>query len=103
MTKEEAVELLDRLVVDKTGNRLTDVQRLVFCNCWLPSRNSYEEIANTYGYSATYLKQDVGPKLWKLISEVCGEKVKKTNFKAILERQLGKIEIDVVDSRKIVT
>ena len=103
MTKEEAVELLDRLVLDKTGNRLTDVQRLIFCDCWLPSRNSYEEIANTHGYSATYLKQDVGPKLWKLISQVCGEKVKKTNFKAILERQLGKIETEIVHSPEIVT
>ena len=98
MNKEEAVELVDRLILDKTGNRLTDVQRLVFCDCWLPSRNSYEEIASAHGYSATYLKQDVGPKLWKLISEVCGEKVKKTNFRAILERQLAKIKTSFAHS-----
>ena len=103
MNKEEAVELVDRLVLDKTGNRLTDVQRLVFCDCWLPLRNSYEEIANAHGYSATYLKQDVGPKLWKLISDVCGEKVKKTNFRAILERQLAKIDTILPNKTDILT
>ncbi|WP_250123831.1 hypothetical protein [Chroococcidiopsis sp. CCMEE 29] len=35
---------------------------------------TYEEIAEAYGYSASYLKQGVGPKLWKLLSHALGER-----------------------------
>jgi hypothetical protein len=89
MNTQKALALLDSLVFSKTGQHLSDLQRLILYDCWMNPRNSYEEIANRHGYSAKYLKQDAGPKLWKLISQVCEEKVKKTNFKAILERHIG--------------
>ncbi|MHC5780096.1 MAG: hypothetical protein ACYTXP_41080, partial [Nostoc sp.] len=34
-----------------------------------------------------YLKHDIGPKLWKLLSQVLEEKVSKTNFRMAIERQ----------------
>jgi hypothetical protein len=44
--------------------------------------------ASDYRYTPSYLKQDVGPKLWKLLSETLGEQVSKTNFRAAIERQV---------------
>jgi hypothetical protein len=48
--------------------------------------------ASNYRYTPSYLKQGVGPRLWRLISEVLGEEICKTNFRTALERQtqLGK-------------
>ncbi len=47
---------------------------------------TYEEIAEQSGYSVSYIKRDVGPKLWQLLSKALGEKVSKTNFRQALER-----------------
>lgn len=47
---------------------------------------TYEQIAEQSGYSVSYLKRDVGPKLWRLLSEALGEEVSKTNFRGALQR-----------------
>ena len=87
MNCEEALKFIDALVFAKTGKHLSDLQRLLFEGSWKKERLSYKEMAKTYGYSASYFKQDVGPKLWQLLSEVCEEKVCKTNFRAAILRQ----------------
>jgi WD40 repeat protein len=86
MELETAVEFVDSLVFDQTGKHLTDLQRAVLCASWPLKNKSYDEIADSFGYSPNYIKQDTGPKLWKLLSEVLGEKVSKTNFKSAIER-----------------
>ena len=48
---------------------------------------TYEEMAETSRYSLNYLKQDVGPKVWRLLSKVLGEKVGKANFRLVIERR----------------
>ncbi|MEM7760440.1 MAG: NB-ARC domain-containing protein, partial [Cyanobacteria bacterium P01_A01_bin.40] len=47
---------------------------------------TYEQIAEQSGYSVSYVKRDVGPKLWRILSKALGEKVSKTNFRQALER-----------------
>jgi len=49
---------------------------------------TYEEMANEeeLPYAINYLKQDIGPNLWKLLSEALGEAVSKSNFRAVIER-----------------
>jgi hypothetical protein len=47
---------------------------------------SYDEIAQTYGYSAEYLNKDVGNKLWHKLSEALGERITQKNFKEALKR-----------------
>jgi WD40 repeat protein len=86
MDVEAALEFADTLVFAQTDKHLSDLQRAVFRASWSKEHQSYDEIAEAYGYSASYIKQDTGPKLWKLLSNVLGEKVSKTNFKAALER-----------------
>ena len=78
--------LIDDLATQVTGSSLTDLQRAILTDCWQDSRITYEAIANKHGYSVKYIKQDVGPKLWKLLSIICSEKVKKNNFKSAVER-----------------
>lgn len=87
MDIEQALEFVDTLVFAKYGKHLSDLQRLLFRGSWSEPRRSYDEIANVCGYSVNYLKQDAGPKLWQLLTDICGEKVSKTNFRAALERR----------------
>ncbi|NEQ09366.1 MAG: hypothetical protein F6K37_26490, partial [Moorea sp. SIO4E2] len=87
MNFEDALEFANALVFAKSGNHLTDLQQALIEASWSWKRQSYDTIAETYGYSPTYLKHDVGPKLWKLLSEALGEKVSKKNFRSALERR----------------
>lgn len=84
MDFEEAIKILDATVFAKKKFHLKDVEVLILRGAWQGKK--YYEIAEASGYTPTYLQQDIGPKLWKLISEVLEEKVSKTNFQAALER-----------------
>jgi len=87
MDIETALIFTDALVFAQMGTHLSDLQQAMLRESLSWQRQSYDQIADTYGYSATYLKHDVGPKLWKLLSEALGEKVNKTNFRAAIERR----------------
>lgn len=81
MNVEEALLILDTALEQKV---LNDVQELVFHQSW--SGQTYSEIAESSGYNANYIK-DVGYKLWKLLSNVFGEEVTKSNLRSVLRRQ----------------
>jgi WD40 repeat protein len=85
MNFEEALKITDTLVFSKTGKHLSDAQRAVIQGTWYCQK--YHEIALEYRCTPEYLKQDVGPKLWKLLSDELGEKVTKKNFRTVLERR----------------
>jgi serine/threonine-protein kinase len=85
MQLNEALELADTLVFAKTGSHLSDVQRAVLSGAW--EGQTYQEIAEAHGLSSAYLNQEVGPHLWKLLSEACGQRVYKKNLHSILEQQ----------------
>ncbi|MFB2921910.1 MULTISPECIES: tetratricopeptide repeat protein [Aerosakkonema] len=85
MEFEEALKVLDAAVFAKKKVHVRDVEVVILKGSWQGQK--YHEIAAASGYTETYLKQDIGPKLWKLVSEALGEKVSKTNFQAALERR----------------
>jgi serine/threonine-protein kinase len=85
MQLNEALELADKLVFDKTGSHLSDAQRAVFSGSW--EGQTYQEIAEAHSFSSAYLNQEVGPQLWKLLSEACGQRVSKKNLHSVLEQQ----------------
>ncbi|MEG3920366.1 NB-ARC domain-containing protein [Microcoleus sp. POL10_C6] len=85
MNFEEALKLADTAVFTKTNRHLKDIEVIILTGSW--NGHEYHKIAETYGYAAEYLMQDVGPKLWKLLSEALGERVSKKNFQAALERR----------------
>ncbi|PMB22042.1 AAA-like domain-containing protein [Fischerella thermalis] len=84
MNWEEGLEILDGVVFNKINRHLKDVEIIILQGSW--QGLSYDEIATNEGYAAKYLRQDVGFKLWKLLSEALGEEVSKTNFRAAIER-----------------
>jgi AAA-like domain len=84
MNFEEGLKILDTAIFRKTNRHLKDVEIIVLQGSW--QGMNYDEIANNQGYAAKYLRQDVGFKLWKLLSEALGEEVNKTNFRSAIER-----------------
>lgn len=85
MNLEEAAKALDVAVLAKVGRHLSQVEVTLLQGAW--QGKTYEQMAEICQYSLAYLKQSAGPKLWKLLSEVLGEDVSKTNFRTVLERQ----------------
>ena len=87
MDCDQALQIVDVLVWEKKGVRLNDLQRSLLRSLWNSQRSSYRQIAQVCGYSESYLKYDVGPELWRLLSDLLQEKVNKTNLRSALERQ----------------
>ncbi|QYO64361.1 NB-ARC domain-containing protein [Leptolyngbya sp. 7M] len=85
MKFESALHIADEAIFLETGRRLTPVEVAVLQGSW--QRQTYEQIADATYYSVNYLKLDIGPKLWKLLSQALGETVSKTTLQAVLERQ----------------
>jgi WD40 repeat protein len=81
---DELIILVDAAIHENTQRHLRDAEVLVLRGSWVGQ--GYEEIAEAHHYTTQYLRQDVGPKLWKLLSQVIGEKVSKTSFRSALER-----------------
>ncbi len=88
MDFEQALEVANAAVSTKVGRHLGDVETAILRGAW--QDQTYEQIAETTGYSVSYLTRDIGPKLWKLLSQALGEPVSKTNFQAALARQWHK-------------
>jgi WD40 repeat protein len=85
MTFEQALEIVNTAVFAAMGRHLTDVEVVIFRGSW--DGQTYERIAEVSGYSVNYLKQDMGPKFWRLLTKSLGESVSKTNFRTALARQ----------------
>ncbi len=92
MEAAEVLAFIDALVFDRTGDRLNDLQRAILQQVW--DRQKYGVIADTYGYTEGHVK-DVGAELWKLLSELLGEKVAKGNFRSAIERHLDSTKTSV--------
>ncbi len=71
--------------------QLNDIQETIFRECW-QGRQSYEEIATLHQYDPEYIKS-TGAKLWQYLSQVFGEKVKKSNLHSVIKRYLRKQHI----------
>ncbi|MDJ0719959.1 MAG: NACHT domain-containing protein [Prochloraceae cyanobacterium] len=81
---EQILATANRVIFDMAGRYLSDVESAIVRGAI--AARTYEEIAEATGYSLSYIKRDVGPKLWRLLSAGLGEKVSKTNFQQALKR-----------------
>jgi ABC-type dipeptide/oligopeptide/nickel transport system ATPase subunit len=79
----QVVDILDELLFDKTGSHLDFIQKSVLEGTL--QDKTYSEIAVKSGYSESHVS-DTASDLWKFLSELLGEKVRKANLKAILEK-----------------
>lgn len=84
ITPEQLLSIANAALSARNGKLLSDVETAIVQGAI--ANQTYEEIAEHSGYSVSYLKRDVGPKLWKNLSEALGESVSKTSFQAALER-----------------
>ncbi|MEM9922968.1 MAG: ATP-binding protein [Cyanobacteria bacterium P01_D01_bin.50] len=83
---QEVLRFVENLVIAKTGKHLSNIEVLVLRGSW--KNQKYNQIAAEGGYTDEYLKNDVGPKLWKRLSQALEKKINKSNFKAILEHYI---------------
>lgn len=85
---DELLIFTEKLVKDRTSSDLNDLQRRILLAIFQGVKKSYEELAEDYNYSSRYLRQDIAPKLWQLLSETLACKVSKSNVRSLLERQM---------------
>ena len=86
ITFKQVLGLVDELVVATTGKHLSNIEVLVLHGTWQGKK--YSQIAAENNYTLEYLKNDIGPKLWLLLSQVLGEKVTKANVKAVVQQRI---------------
>ncbi|GAB4369095.1 MAG: NB-ARC domain-containing protein [Elainellaceae cyanobacterium] len=78
-------DLLDAAVLIRESRPLTKVEKTILAGAW--QDETYESIAEgSQEYSINYIKRDVGPKLWKLLSTTLGQEVNKKNFRSVLQQ-----------------
>lgn len=80
MTHEEALTILDSVLQEV---RLNDIQESVFCEAW--TGRTFPEIAADLNFTEEHIRK-VGSDLWQLLTTAFGEPVRKSNFKAVIER-----------------
>ncbi|XWK88350.1 MAG: NB-ARC domain-containing protein [Phormidium sp.] len=83
MEIQEALNWTDDLIFAKTGKHLDSLQRSILEGVW--ERQEYKDMAENYHCSVDHVRKTAS-ELWKLLSEILGEDVKKATFKSILER-----------------
>ncbi|MGK7925492.1 MAG: NB-ARC domain-containing protein [Spirulina sp.] len=84
MKFEQALQLVDEVLFTKQNRHLSDPEMTILQGTW--QGIAYDEIAESSQYSVNYLMRDVGPNLWRSLSEILGEKVSKSNCRTVLER-----------------
>ncbi|MBO3460453.1 AAA-like domain-containing protein [Aetokthonos hydrillicola Thurmond2011] len=88
ITIEQLLEITEKLVVNKTGKTLSFIQKAILLASLSETKKNYARIAIENNYSENYVRRMVAPKLWQLLSEILGEKINRTNCRAVLEQKL---------------
>jgi hypothetical protein len=87
---ELALKQADAAVFAKTSRHLRNIEVAVLRGALLGQK--YDQIAVETGYAPEYIKHDVGPKLWQILSSSLGEKVSKNNLMAVLAQRASQKE-----------
>ncbi|MGB3765072.1 MAG: response regulator [Phormidesmis sp.] len=88
---ENTLEFAERLVHQITETYCSELQRRILRAALQEERKTYDQIAEECGYSARYVKQDIAPKLWQLLSQAINEKVTKSTARILLEVAMNKL------------
>ncbi len=83
MDIQDVLQWTDAQILAKTGKHLDSLQRCTLEQVW--EGHKYPEIALACKRSEDHIKQ-VARELWKLLSDILGENVKKSNFRSTMER-----------------
>jgi hypothetical protein len=85
MDAEAILGWVNRLILSKTGKRLSDLQQTILQKVW--QGQTYLEIALNYGCTEGHVK-DVSAELWQSLSLHLGEKITKRNCRSALAHHL---------------
>ncbi|WP_341738279.1 NB-ARC domain-containing protein [Microcoleus sp. CAWBG640] len=83
MDVEEILKFADNLVFTKTRKHLDNVQEAILLGAW--SGQKYPKIAEE-AYCSEGHARDVASDLWKILSDILGEAVNKSNFRSTFKR-----------------
>ncbi|MFB2974598.1 NB-ARC domain-containing protein [Aerosakkonema sp. BLCC-F183] len=83
MDVKEVLKFADEIVFNKTGKHLDDLEQAILRGVW--QGHKYSKIAEDFHCSEGHVR-DVACELWKMVSDVLGEELNKSNFRATLER-----------------
>ena len=90
--RSRVLKFAETLIQKKTQTYCSELQRQILIGALQEERKTYDQLAVECGYSAKYVKQDVAPKLWQLLSQVLDTKVTKANVRAVLDHALEQVE-----------
>ncbi|GAB4365842.1 MAG: NB-ARC domain-containing protein [Elainellaceae cyanobacterium] len=96
MEFQQALDTVNAAISASTGKTLNDIETNLLRGVW--QGQTYEQIANVHGYSANYLRCDVGNRFWKRLSQVFNEPVNKKNLRSALERYSRQAGIPISQS-----
>ena len=80
----------ETLIYERASAFCSDLQRQILLTTLRGERKTYDQLAKACGYSSKYVRQDVAPKLWQLLSDALGQKVNKSNIRFLLEDEMNK-------------
>ncbi|MFB2918402.1 NB-ARC domain-containing protein [Aerosakkonema funiforme] len=83
MDIKEMLKIADRLIFTKTGKHLDDLQEAVLRGT--VENQKYSKIAEQFNCTEGHVK-DIASELWKVLSEVLGEDINKSNFRSTMQR-----------------
>ena len=81
---DEILAFAERLIHQTTDTYCSELQRRILASALDNKRKTYDQLAEECAYSPKYVKQDVAPKLWQLLSQAIGRKVSKANVRLVL-------------------
>jgi len=85
---EELVIFAEQLIIARTDNSLSPIQKIVLRESISETKKNYNQIAHENNYAETYIKHLVAPKLWRLLSQALGKRVNRNNCRIKLESYL---------------
>ncbi|MGL4497911.1 MAG: NB-ARC domain-containing protein [Planktothrix sp.] len=82
MEIQDALQWTDELIFNRTGKHLDSLQRVILEGAW--DGKGYQDIAKEYHCSSDHVRKSAS-ELWKLLSELLGEDIKKKNVRSLIE------------------
>ncbi|MCU0543147.1 MAG: ATP-binding protein [Oscillatoriaceae cyanobacterium Prado104] len=83
MNLKEMLNLADRIVFEKTGKHLDDLQEAVLRGTL--QHETYKHVAKDFDCSESRVR-NAASELWQILSEELGEDISKMNFRSAMER-----------------
>ena len=82
MEIQDALQWTDELIFARTGKHLESLQRAILEGAW--EGKGYKDISDEYHCSSDHVRKSAS-ELWKLLSDMLGEDVKKKNVRSLIE------------------